>query len=103
MAGRLATYIAAAFAGVAAAFFLSGIFCIASVSGDGMEPVLESGDTVIINRLAYSSCSPKTGDIAAFSSYVHGENGESGIPKRVAGGPGDTVEIKDDVPQRKAL
>ena len=48
MAGRLATYIAAAFAGVAAAFFLSGIFCIASVSGDGMEPVLESGDTVII-------------------------------------------------------
>lgn len=98
MAGRLATYIAAAFAGVAAAFFLSGIFCIASVSGDGMEPALESGDAVIINRLAYSSCYPQTGDIAAFRSYVHGENGESGIlVRRVAGGPGDTVEIKDNV------
>ncbi|HIU25150.1 MAG TPA: signal peptidase I [Candidatus Copromorpha excrementigallinarum] len=98
MKGKVFIYMGAALAGAAAAFFLSGIFYITTVTGAGMEPELRDGTTVIINKTAYMDSSPEIGDIAAFKNRVYGENGESGIlVRRVAAGPGDSVEIKDNI------
>ena len=56
------------------------------VYGGSMAPALEEGDLVI----AASDRSPAVGDLVAFRS------GERVLIKRVAGCPGDTVEVRDD-------
>ena len=61
----------------------------------------ENGENILINKLAYKSFTsekPQVGDVVAFGSDVHGEEGEGSVlVRRVAGGPGDKVEIKDDI------
>ena len=55
-----------------------------------MRPALESGDVVLINRLAYDLGSPKRFDIAAFA-----RDDSSFNIRRVIGLPGETVQIVD--------
>lgn len=60
-----------------------------SNTGDSMEPVLENGDVVLVNRLSYMIFSPSRGDIVAYS-----QNGsEQYSIKRIVGLPGETVQI----------
>lgn len=64
-----------------------------SNAGDSMKPVLSNGDVVLVNRLVYNASKPKRGDIIAFKPNGN-ENTHYSI-KRIAGLPGETVQIKE--------
>ena len=63
----------------------------AEVSGSSMSPVLNSGDVVLMNRLAYDLGSPERFDIAVFSKEDASYN-----MKRIIGLPGETVQIMNN-------
>ena len=76
----------------AAAFFLVFLFGYrVSNAGDSMSPALGNGDVVLVNRLIYKFKSPSRGDIIVFRES---DNTHYSI-KRVAGLPGETVQIVD--------
>lgn len=92
---RAIIYGAAAIFGIAAAVALTAVFTVMTVKGTGMEPNLEDGQIVLINKL---DDIPETGNVVAFRSEVYGEEGEGSVlVRRVAGKSGDVVEIKDNV------
>lgn len=101
MVRKTMLYLAAALAGIMAAVALSAVFTVTSVTGSSMEPAVKSGSHILINKLAYGSFGgekPQVGDVVAFGSDVHGEDGEGSVlVRRVVGAPGDKVEIKDDI------
>lgn len=78
---------------IVAVFFFAFLFVWffgqrVSMIGDSMNPVLENGDVVMVNRLIHR---PKRGDIIAFKPKGN-ENLHYYI-KRVIGLPGETLEI----------
>lgn len=62
------------------------------VDGASMEPTLQSGEFVIVNKLAYVLGAPKTGDVIVFHFP---RDPEQEYIKRVIGLPGDHLEIKE--------
>jgi signal peptidase I len=62
------------------------------VDGSSMEPSLQSGEFVIVNRLAYKLGDPEHGDVVVF--HFPGDPGQEYI-KRIIGLPGDSVKILD--------
>jgi signal peptidase I len=62
------------------------------VDGASMEPTLQSGEFVIVNKLAYVIGQPKTGDVIVFHFP---RDPEQEYIKRVIGLPGDQVVIKE--------
>lgn len=62
-----------------------------STAGDSMAPALKNGDVLLINRAVYHIKSPARGDIVAFRQE---ENGRFSV-KRIAGLPGETVQISE--------
>lgn len=62
-----------------------------STVGDSMNPLLENGDVVLVNRFVYNASTPKRGDIIVFKPKGN-ENSHYYI-KRIIGLPGETVEI----------
>lgn len=60
-----------------------------TVTGQSMKPIIEQGETVLMNRLAYLAAGPDRMDIVAFEK----EEGRYQI-KRVIGLPGETVQIQ---------
>jgi signal peptidase I len=66
-----------------------------------MEPTLDVGDRVLVNRLVYHFHGPHRGDIIVFHPPGHGDTAERGAPteasvtyiKRVIGLPGETIQI----------
>lgn len=62
------------------------------VDGASMEPTLETGERVIVNRLSYKFGTPQIGDIIVF--HFPRDPSEEYI-KRVIGLPGDTVQVKN--------
>lgn len=62
------------------------------VDGHSMEPSLQSGEFVIVNKLAYKLGSPKTGDVIVFH-YPRDPDQE--YIKRIIGLPNDRVEISN--------
>ncbi len=60
------------------------------IAGQSMSPLLESGDVVLINRLAYDLGKPKRFDVVVFSR----EDKRTNV-KRVIGLPGETVQIAE--------
>lgn len=66
-----------------------------STIGDSMNPILENGDIILVNRFKYDASSPKRGDIIVFKPNGN-ENLHSSI-KRIVGLPGETVQIVDGV------
>lgn len=71
--------------------FVAETFYIPSSS---MEPTLVPGDSVLDLKFAYLFSEPERGDLAAVQDPVHEHQT---LIKRVAGLPGDTVEIRDGV------
>ncbi|MCI8514723.1 MAG: signal peptidase I [Lachnospiraceae bacterium] len=63
----------------------------AKVSGHSMRPVLETGDTVLVDRLAYELKEPGRLDIIL---YQTGGDEKTSI-KRIIGLPGETIRIRD--------
>lgn len=98
---RAFLYGAAALFGVAAALALSAFFTVTTVTGSGMEPTIESGSRVLINKVAYrgsEAAAPQVGSVVAFKSDVYGEEGEGAVlVRRVAGSGGDVVEIRNSI------
>lgn len=62
------------------------------VDGASMEPTLQSGEFVIVNKLAYTFGDPATGDVIVFHFP---RDPDQEYIKRVIGLPGDQVEIKN--------
>ncbi len=75
-----------------ASFTVSSFGGRITVSGSSMNPTLESGDVVLVNKLSYDLGSPKRYDIVAFE-----QEGSSISIKRVIGLPGETVQIIDNM------
>lgn len=67
------------------------VLCITVIQSGSMEPAIPTGNTVVINRLAYVNQEVKRGDIIFFESTEYNAT----FGKRVIGLPGDTVEFKD--------
>lgn len=62
------------------------------VDGFSMVPTLQSGELVVVNKLAYKWNEPETGDIVVFQ---YPRDPEQEYIKRVIGTAGDTVRIED--------
>lgn len=62
---------------------------IGNIDSGSMEPNLQEGEKVIINRLAYTISEPQRGDVIAFE-----KDGEKLI-KRIVGVGGDVIESVD--------
>jgi signal peptidase I len=62
-----------------------------TVFSNDMEPNLQAGERLIINKLAYYYHAPQRGDIILYKSADGGQN----QLKRVIGLPADIVEIQD--------
>lgn len=63
-----------------------------SVEGSSMEPMLENGDQLIVEKVSYYFQDPKRFDVIVFP-YSQGVN----YIKRIIGLPGETVQIKKGV------
>lgn len=75
---------------LACAWFLVYSFCgQVRVSGNAMQPVLDAGDVVLVNRLCYDVGALGRFDIVVFER----EDARQNI-KRVIGLPGETVQIQ---------
>lgn len=98
MIKRVVIYFISAAAGIVCAAIFSGVFLVTDVSGNGMEPVLENGDRILINKMAYADKMPEIGDVVAVRNHVYGEEGEGSVlVRRVAGRGGDSIEIENDI------
>jgi signal peptidase I len=87
---EIVVIVAAAFAiAMLVQAFLIKPFTIHQVS---MEPTLDEGDRILINRVVYHFREPKNGDVVVFHSPV--KDGED-LVKRVIAVGGDTVSISD--------
>ncbi len=64
-----------------------------SVIGISMEPTLANGQEILIDRFTFLLNAPKRGDVVVFRP--NGNENAHYYVKRVVGGPGDTVLIKD--------
>ncbi|UCE01110.1 MAG: signal peptidase I [Chloroflexota bacterium] len=62
------------------------------VDGASMEPTLQSGEFVIVNKLAYYFGDPATGDVIVFHFP---RDPDQEYIKRIIGLPGDQVEVKN--------
>ncbi|HEV7763047.1 MAG TPA: signal peptidase I [Acidimicrobiales bacterium] len=80
--------------------FLVQAFWIPSAS---MEPTLQEGDRVLVNKLSYDLHDVRHGDVIVFerpdepSDVPHPENEIPDLIKRVIGLPGDIIEGRDGI------
>ncbi|NLJ88160.1 MAG: signal peptidase I [Epulopiscium sp.] len=79
-------------AGLATLFIINFLFQNTQVIGNSMEPSLQDGNSIIINKLVYRLKVPQRGDIIAFKNP---DNPSEHYIKRIIGIPGDTIEIKE--------
>ena len=79
------------------AFAITAVFTPARVSGTSMEPTINSGDLVVLNKMAYVFDKPEVGDLVVFTSHVHtGTDGGGLLIKRVAEVTDDCVFVLGD-------
>jgi len=71
-------------------FIRQFVFTAAVVSGPSMEPTLQDGDRVIVNRISIRLNAPTNGDIVAFP---YPANPDDKHIKRIIGVPGDLVNV----------
>jgi len=75
-------------------FGINAVSARVRVDGFSMNPTLQNGEYILVNRLAYKTGQPDRGDIIVFSFPA--DEGQDLI-KRVIGLPGETVKIGDGV------
>lgn len=84
--------------GIALSVFLAAVVVVflgksTRVVGMSMEPTLENGQQIFIDRFLYILSSPKAGDVVAF--LPNGNENSHYYIKRVVAVPGDKVRIAD--------
>lgn len=62
------------------------------VDGSSMEPTFQSGQLILVNRLAYRIGEPLRGDVIVFNFP---RNPQQEYIKRLIGLPGDHIEVRD--------
>lgn len=77
---------------VAIAFIHVYLGTIFVVSGLSMSPILQSGDLLWVNKLAYLAAKPQRGDIVILK--YPGDPEHRKFVKRIIGLPGEIIEIK---------
>lgn len=72
------------------------VFEFVAVKGPSMQPGLETGEVLFVNKLVYQHHDPSAGEvvITGFPGF------EDTFVKRVVGCPGDTIEIRQGVVYR---
>ncbi len=60
-----------------------------------MEPTLQVGDRVLVNKLSYDFGDVGRGDLVVFNRPPSQPDGEDDLIKRVVALPGETIEIRD--------
>ena len=70
-------------------YFMTSLTCV----GQAMEPSVNSGDQVLVNRFLYSLTAPKRGDVIVFKP--NGNVNSHYYMRRVIGTPGDTVQVQE--------
>ncbi|HEY0158054.1 MAG TPA: signal peptidase I [Thermoanaerobaculia bacterium] len=79
--------------GVVAWLTLKFVLGFSRVGASSMAPTIHRGDRVSVNRAAYRfGGKPRVGDVASYRAL----QGELFL-HRIVGGPGDTVELRDNV------
>lgn len=73
-----------------AIFFVIYMCDTADMVGNSMAPVLNNGESVFINKIAYNLGSPERFDVIVFKN----EDGKETI-KRIIGLPGEFIKIED--------
>jgi signal peptidase I len=63
------------------------------VEGHSMNPTLEEGNFLMVNKMVYSFSMPERFDVVVFQQ----ENASDNYVKRVIGLPGDKIEYKKDM------
>ena len=84
--------------GIVVAVFIAAVLVYSvgvstSVIGVSMEPSLYNGQKILINRLAYTLTTPKTGDVIVF--LPNGNENSHYYVKRVVAVGGDRVQIQE--------
>lgn len=72
-------------------FILNFVGCRSKVDGSSMNPTLENGDNLWIDKLSYTFGDPKRFDVIIFKY-----DDESTFVKRIIGLPGETVRIDEN-------
>lgn len=70
-------------------YFMTGLACV----GQAMEPSINSGDQVLVNRFIYALASPSPGDVVVFKP--NGNANSHYYMRRVVACPGDVVQIRE--------
>lgn len=95
--GRLrnaAGYVFAIFLGVLlASVMVYAVGIRTSMVGSSMQPTLNSGQEILINRFSYNFFKPKFNDVVVF--HPNGNESAHLYVRRVVGIPGDTIQIVD--------
>jgi len=74
-------------------FGINAISARVRVDGLSMNPTLQHGEYVLVNRLAYKTGEPQRGDIIVFSFPL---DQKQDLIKRVIGLPGETISIRNN-------
>ncbi|MGB3976831.1 MAG: signal peptidase I [bacterium] len=72
-------------------FFTSYVFKAYKVEGRSMQPLLQNGERIFVNRLIYRLDDIERGDIVVF---YHPAEPKDFFIKRVLGLPGETIEVR---------
>jgi signal peptidase I len=73
-------------------FGINAVSVRVRVDGFSMNPTLQNGEYILVNRLAYKIGNPVRGDIVVFSFPM---DPKQDLIKRVIGLPGETISVQD--------
>lgn len=73
----------------------SYVFRLSTVKQQSMEPTLNEGDWLFINKIAYEFGEPKRGDVVILKDPSKDATRKEHLVKRIIGIPGDTLEIRN--------
>ncbi len=82
---------------IALIFVRTFIFSVGIVDGGSMEPTLSNNQKFIVNRVSYLFSEPKLGDVIQVIDF----DKKKLIVKRIAGLPGDIIEVEIDKQKQK--
>ncbi len=93
---QILALMAQAVVAIACAWFLVFSFGKTVVNaGQSMQPLLESGDSVLIDRVSYRFFPVRRYDVAAFYMTQADREADRASIKRIIGMPGETIQIED--------
>lgn len=73
-------------------FGINAVSARVRVDGFSMNPSLQDGEYILVNKLAYKAGEPQRGDIVVFSFPM---DPRQDLIKRVIGLPGETITVRD--------